>query len=524
MTTLIPQFDLKNGGSTPTGAVNRAINLKLKETVSVLDFGAKGDGTTNDTTAIQNAVNSGAGIVHFPQGSYLISAPIQLPAGIIIYGDSAGQFNSIGTTITNNTVGSGCFWMTTSTSSEQLDGTTISNFNLIADYPIMLNNPATLIADGNTSPEPFYMKAKVDNCYLQSRSAGVGTGISFSKCFDFEIFRCLIQNFSIGILLQGCDIGWVQNNRIVSSYLYQILEIGTGTFGSQTEIRNNDILIGASTCTYIKSCGLHPRIYDNYLEAINPIVGFIDLTNISSPQYGSNVPAHSYTIVCKDNRLDGHANATSFVYRLDGTVPVVNTILHDAGTSGPAGTGLTVNGGYLPALYNTNRYAFYDIKIPVGNTKFQNFQTGKTPTIFNGITVNPEAISTCGGLLANSAGLFVGYSGSSSFVIYPTMVTPNSPLYIYLPEYESDAHPLTPSATYNIYITAMSPSSETLNATYIVNNTFGVSTALSLTPAYQTLLVTSTTAPAITASFGVSLTRPTATANIFIQSIVFVKI
>ena len=40
MTTLIPQFDLKNGGSTPTGAINRAINLKLQEFVSVLDFGA----------------------------------------------------------------------------------------------------------------------------------------------------------------------------------------------------------------------------------------------------------------------------------------------------------------------------------------------------------------------------------------------------------------------------------------------------------------------------------------------------
>jgi len=58
MTTLIPQFDLKNGGATPTGAINRAINLKLAETVSVADFGAVGDGTTDDTTAIQNALNS----------------------------------------------------------------------------------------------------------------------------------------------------------------------------------------------------------------------------------------------------------------------------------------------------------------------------------------------------------------------------------------------------------------------------------------------------------------------------------
>ena len=227
-----------------SNATNRTVASKLLESVSVLDFGADPSGVTDSTTAIQNAVNSSKGMVHFPQGSYLISTPIQLPAGIIVYGDSAGQFNSIGTTITNNQVGGGCFWMTTNTSSAQVDGATISNFNLFADYPIMLNNPTTFIADGGSSPEPYYTKPKIDNCYIQARVSGTGTGISFSKCFDFEIFRCLVQNFNIGILLQGSDIGWVQNNRIVNSYTYQILEISTGTFGSQTEIRNNDILSG----------------------------------------------------------------------------------------------------------------------------------------------------------------------------------------------------------------------------------------------------------------------------------------
>ena len=55
MTTLIPQFDLMNGGSTPTGAINRPINEKLSETVSVLDFGAVGNGTTDDTASFNAA-------------------------------------------------------------------------------------------------------------------------------------------------------------------------------------------------------------------------------------------------------------------------------------------------------------------------------------------------------------------------------------------------------------------------------------------------------------------------------------
>ena len=69
MTTLIPKYDQ---GST--GAVNRPINLKLGETVSVLDFGADPTGNTDSTTTIQNAINSGAGSIYFPTGTYLVTS------------------------------------------------------------------------------------------------------------------------------------------------------------------------------------------------------------------------------------------------------------------------------------------------------------------------------------------------------------------------------------------------------------------------------------------------------------------
>ena len=77
MSTLIPKFDLKDGGATPTGSVNRPINEKLAETVSIKDFGAVGDGITNDTTAIQNAINSALQTgksVYVPTGTYLYTS------------------------------------------------------------------------------------------------------------------------------------------------------------------------------------------------------------------------------------------------------------------------------------------------------------------------------------------------------------------------------------------------------------------------------------------------------------------
>lgn len=53
-----------------TGAVATTVQAKLRQTVSVKDFGAVGDGIADDTTAIQAANNSGASGIVFPYGTY----------------------------------------------------------------------------------------------------------------------------------------------------------------------------------------------------------------------------------------------------------------------------------------------------------------------------------------------------------------------------------------------------------------------------------------------------------------------
>ena len=73
----------KNDG---TGAVVRTIKDKLGETVSVKDFGAVGDGVTDDTAAIQAAINAG-GNLYWPSGNYVTTSNLSSLHSIKHYGE-----------------------------------------------------------------------------------------------------------------------------------------------------------------------------------------------------------------------------------------------------------------------------------------------------------------------------------------------------------------------------------------------------------------------------------------------------
>lgn len=78
-------------------ALTKAHNRMIQGAeANVFDFGVVGDGVTDDTTAIQAALNSGAQKVLVPSGSYVIGAGgLSWPAGVEICG--AGTFVRTGT-------------------------------------------------------------------------------------------------------------------------------------------------------------------------------------------------------------------------------------------------------------------------------------------------------------------------------------------------------------------------------------------------------------------------------------------
>ena len=93
---LIGQLDADRIDFTQAGAgaVLQTVQDKLEESVSVLDFGAVGDGTTDDTTAFTNA---GAG-AYVPEGTYLVDTSaldVWDYFGLGIIKTETGQFISL---------------------------------------------------------------------------------------------------------------------------------------------------------------------------------------------------------------------------------------------------------------------------------------------------------------------------------------------------------------------------------------------------------------------------------------------
>lgn len=90
-----------------TAAARGALGASARLEYNVVDYGAAGDGVTNDGTAIGSAVAAakaaGGGVVFFPQGTYLVSAAIVVDgANITLQG--AGRSATIIKTVGNHQI------------------------------------------------------------------------------------------------------------------------------------------------------------------------------------------------------------------------------------------------------------------------------------------------------------------------------------------------------------------------------------------------------------------------------------
>lgn len=172
--------------ATGTGATARTTQAKLRDFVSVKDFGAVGDGVTNDSTAIQAALTAGAGrAVYFPGGTYLISATLTVPADTMVTGDGYGSVIYQGTRERN------VFSLNSNCTVQHLrlrgDGVTSGGVSF------QLNNGISAVSKRNI---------KVLNCFIHAFEFN---GIYINDCENLEIIGNYIWGNPYSID-SGCDI------------------------------------------------------------------------------------------------------------------------------------------------------------------------------------------------------------------------------------------------------------------------------------------------------------------------------
>ena len=199
---------------------------------NVLDYGAKGDGTTNDTAAIQAAIDAafaqGHGTVWFPTttGDYIVTAPIKLQPYVKLQGEL--YTSGVGASV-NNTPG---IRKTTNTT------VSITNYDTGVPYSVdCIFYTAFTNVSGTNFPTGaavsfFPSRFLVDGLYLK------GDGPTL-------ITTGLHMDFGSGLIFTNCNVANTTNGfygrNVFSSKLEKVIATGQIKFaqtGTSVEIAN----------------------------------------------------------------------------------------------------------------------------------------------------------------------------------------------------------------------------------------------------------------------------------------------
>lgn len=186
MTTLVPKIDFKNGGNTPVGAVNRTSSSKIQDIVSVKDYGAIGDGVTDDTTAFNDAILAlalnGGGMLIAPTANYKIAGTILLPALV--------RIDLCNSTLSGSGFGSATDLLRTATLES---GVLVSNIGTTLDTKLAYNCSISNGIIQNTGIalrlQDFINCSEVSNIrFLECQYAIFGTALYYSSFLNLNCY------------------------------------------------------------------------------------------------------------------------------------------------------------------------------------------------------------------------------------------------------------------------------------------------------------------------------------------------
>ena len=209
------------------------------DVLNVLDFGAIGDGITDDTAAIQAAINSGIAndkAVFIPAGTYILAGVLTGGANLHLFGEGVGLtilqkktsstghiLDILGTTpkynIDINNITFDCNLVDAGIYCEYINNAIFSNCEIkntpfwglvvgknISTSSTIVNNNVTIqncVFDNNTQTYEHVLvfnseNVLVDNCYFKTAANGIGVGlyqwttnVTVSNCYFTDLNKAV---------------------------------------------------------------------------------------------------------------------------------------------------------------------------------------------------------------------------------------------------------------------------------------------------------------------------------------------
>ena len=208
------------------GAINRTQQSKNQEIISVKDFGAAGDGVTDDTAAIQAALNAmsavGGGVVTAPRGQYLLTSQLTIPSYVLFLGaswlpDPSNGAQTFATSLyikwgAGNAVGSGNQAVTLSRSSG------IEGFTFF--YPGQVSKTASTPVVFDFSISTPTTGSSYDNCHVKNITLyNSYVGVNLSNGGRWRVENIQGNPLAVGFRADQCfDVCYMNNVHFWNFY------------------------------------------------------------------------------------------------------------------------------------------------------------------------------------------------------------------------------------------------------------------------------------------------------------------